>query len=843
MRRRKPSHNNWDAPPSPPMEDVVDGELGPARKEGVQDSLPVLHRDQPGVEDWRQPDEEEGQEPLAFNHLDFESRRVDLPCDDDGQVFLAPLRRYEPSTDDDASKPSLDDDVIKPPLETEQATAATHLADQSHDTGADVDLPPIDFGYLSEEVSKAGLAGKADQAGPGEPARKEPNAIEEAMIEPPLEPPSPEAVMIDRPIEDDVTLSPAMQGVQSVQRRMGEEPAGTPVPNHAPLPSTPSFSPLNPPSQHVSAIERPIEDDVALIPAMQGVLSVQQRMGEEPAATPLPNQAPPPSTPFLKALFVGLAAFVRTIFGGIVLATTSFLGGTYRLAALVCTKSYTLMSSVLQLSGQVMTFAASRGWMLTVAMSSIIVTASKIGLGIGSRFAASAIASSHRGIVWSAIHARRHATMLGGWLQIGAKVGLGLIVATGIALLASLRLGLKSAINMTASTWSGLRHHWPAVRMATMQMLRRSGSALAALCSGTTKQFMALNRKSYQFLKSPYGIPLTPLRQVGGLGMSYLGKGKLFVMTTVRQLIASVGPTFAGMTRGHMAGLAASGAGLLLLMTSWSDASPSKRAVVEMPFPPKPLASSLASTYNETLAFEWPSLRALLDDIEARPTPPSAIENPEDIVEPAVEGFLSPDEALANLIQAAAPPDPARLGASDVPSNAVPRTTRSLANGKQSASDLRLITLTLLADIDAIADIGEFAKAVRMVGIETLIEPGLTYTMLAPSDDAFFKLGQDKLDALLDPSGHDELRALLSNHFLSGKLQFSDFAGQISSYRSLANQPITIAATEVIKVDSASMIETDLRAANTVVHVIDEILTPREQPQPAPSETEQASDI
>jgi len=841
MRRRKPSHNNWDDSPSLPTEDVVDGELGPARKEGVQDSLLALHRDQPGVEDWRQPDEEEGHEPLAFNHLDFESRRVDLPCDDDGQVFLAPLRQYEPSTDDDASRPSLDDDVIKPPLETEQATAATPLADQSHDTCADVDLPPIDFGYLSEEVSKAGLAGKADQAGLGEPARKEPNAIEKAMIEPPLEPPSPEAVMIDRPIEDDVTLSPAMQGVQSVQRRMGEELAGTPVPNHAP-PSTPSLSPLDPPSQDVSAIERPIEDDVALIPAMQGVRSVQQRMGEEPAATSLPYQAPP-STPFLKVLIVGLAAFVRTMFGGIVSATTSFLGGTYRLAALLCTKSYALLSFVLQLSGQVMTFAASRGWMLTVAMSSIVVTASKIGLGIGSRFAASAIASSHRGIVWSATHARRHATMLGGWLQIGAKMGLGLIVATGIALLAGLRLGLKSAINMTASTWSGLRHHWPAVRMATMQALRRSGSALATLCSGTAKQFMALNRKSYQFLKSSYGIPVTPLRQVGGLGMSYLGKGKLFVMTTVRQLIASVGPTFAGMTRGHMAGLAASGAGLLLLMTSWSDASPSKRAVVEMPFPPKPLASSLASTYNETLAFEWPSLRALLDDIEARPTPPSAIENSEDIVEPAVEGFLSPDEALAKLIQAAAAPDSARLGASDVPSNTGPRTTRFLATSKQSASDLRLMTLTLLADIDAIADIGEFAKAVRMVGIETLIEPGLTYTMLAPSDDAFFKLGQDKLDALLDPSGHEELRALLSNHFLSGKLQFSDFAGQISSYQSLANQPITIAATEVIKVDSASMIETDLRAANTVVHVIDEILTPREQPQSSPSETEQASDI
>ena len=131
-----------------------------------------------------------------------------------------------------------------------------------------------------------------------------------------------------------------------------------------------------------------------------------------------------------------------------------------------------------------------------------------------------------------------------------------------------------------------------------------------------------------------------------------------------------------------------------------------------------------------------------------------------------------------------------------------------------------------LADIEEIAGLDAFSEAVRQVGLETLIQPDRRYTLWAPSNAAFAKLGPDRIRALYAPGGHEQLRALLSNHIIEDQLLFDEFAGKALTYKSLGQQEIDIKATDVIKVGDASMTAADFQAANTVIHVIDDFLTP-----------------
>lgn len=138
----------------------------------------------------------------------------------------------------------------------------------------------------------------------------------------------------------------------------------------------------------------------------------------------------------------------------------------------------------------------------------------------------------------------------------------------------------------------------------------------------------------------------------------------------------------------------------------------------------------------------------------------------------------------------------------------------------------RLAALTWLADIEAIEGIGTFTRAVRAVGLETLIEPGRRYTWFAPDDVAFRELGKDELDVLFSPNGHALLRTLLRHHIIEDHLQFDDFIDRSATYLSLANKEITIEGADVVKVGIRSLVASDFPAANTIVHVIDGVLPP-----------------
>ncbi len=119
-------------------------------------------------------------------------------------------------------------------------------------------------------------------------------------------------------------------------------------------------------------------------------------------------------------------------------------------------------------------------------------------------------------------------------------------------------------------------------------------------------------------------------------------------------------------------------------------------------------------------------------------------------------------------------------------------------------------------------------EAVKAAGLEQTLKGEGPYTVFAPTDAAFAKLPEGKLDELLKPENKDELAQLLSYHVVAGKITAADIAGKSGSYATLAGSDVKIdAAGRTAKINHAAIQQPDVMASNGVIHVIDKVITPQ----------------
>ena len=116
--------------------------------------------------------------------------------------------------------------------------------------------------------------------------------------------------------------------------------------------------------------------------------------------------------------------------------------------------------------------------------------------------------------------------------------------------------------------------------------------------------------------------------------------------------------------------------------------------------------------------------------------------------------------------------------------------------------------------------------------VETLSGSG-PFTVFAPTNDAFNALPPGTLDALL--GNRTQLTNVLTYHVVQGSL----LATQVASMPSLPTaqgQPlvVTVQSGGGVRVDGANIVQTDIRASNGVIHVIDAVMIPPAR-TPAPT--------
>ncbi|MBL8729465.1 MAG: fasciclin domain-containing protein [Planctomycetes bacterium] len=135
--------------------------------------------------------------------------------------------------------------------------------------------------------------------------------------------------------------------------------------------------------------------------------------------------------------------------------------------------------------------------------------------------------------------------------------------------------------------------------------------------------------------------------------------------------------------------------------------------------------------------------------------------------------------------------------------------------------------------VQVAAEAGQFktllaaAKAADLV--DTLSGKG-PFTIFAPTDAAFDKLGKKTIGELLLPENKQKLAAVLTYHVVSGKVPAAKVVGE-KSVMSLQGSPLAIEVVDgKVRIGGANVVSTDIMASNGIIHVIDTVMLPPAAP-------------
>lgn len=133
-----------------------------------------------------------------------------------------------------------------------------------------------------------------------------------------------------------------------------------------------------------------------------------------------------------------------------------------------------------------------------------------------------------------------------------------------------------------------------------------------------------------------------------------------------------------------------------------------------------------------------------------------------------------------------------------------------------------------MADLlETAVNAGNFNTLVKAAEAANLIEilksPG-SFTLFAPTDEAFANLPEGTLDSLLQDI--PKLKKIVAYHIASGDVRSDDLV-QINEAATLEGSIVAIESTDgKFKVNNANVLKTDILTDNGVIHIIDGVLMP-----------------
>ena len=129
----------------------------------------------------------------------------------------------------------------------------------------------------------------------------------------------------------------------------------------------------------------------------------------------------------------------------------------------------------------------------------------------------------------------------------------------------------------------------------------------------------------------------------------------------------------------------------------------------------------------------------------------------------------------------------------------------------------------LVDTAQAAGNFGAFFKALKTAGLVDILKGPGPFTLFAPTDEAFTKLGSDTMEALLEDK--KRLAAVLQYHVLRGTLNTWDLPR--GRAKTLEGHLVNIAATDDgLTIDLANITEPNIASRNGVIHAIDTVMIP-----------------
>ena len=156
------------------------------------------------------------------------------------------------------------------------------------------------------------------------------------------------------------------------------------------------------------------------------------------------------------------------------------------------------------------------------------------------------------------------------------------------------------------------------------------------------------------------------------------------------------------------------------------------------------------------------------------------------------------------------------------------------ANGTIHVIDTVLLPPEPVAEPGTIVDIavgdGRFqtlVAALQAAGLVETLQGEGPFTVFAPTDDAFAKLPEGTVDALLKDI--PALTDILLYHVVSGNVMAADVV-KLDMATTVQGKAVSITVDgDTVRINDAQVVITDIAAANGVIHVIDTVLVPPQE--------------
>jgi uncharacterized surface protein with fasciclin (FAS1) repeats len=165
---------------------------------------------------------------------------------------------------------------------------------------------------------------------------------------------------------------------------------------------------------------------------------------------------------------------------------------------------------------------------------------------------------------------------------------------------------------------------------------------------------------------------------------------------------------------------------------------------------------------------------------------------------------------------------------------------------KSAVAIMGFVLLQNVANAQTIVDVAVGSKdhstlvaAVKAAGLVETLQGKGPFTVFAPVNSAFAKLPAGTVESLLKPENKATLTAVLTYHVVAGNLLAADVlkaieaGGGKATVTTVQGAALTAAVSngKVVLTDAAgnqaTVVATDLKATNGVIHVIDAVVLPK----------------
>ena len=132
-----------------------------------------------------------------------------------------------------------------------------------------------------------------------------------------------------------------------------------------------------------------------------------------------------------------------------------------------------------------------------------------------------------------------------------------------------------------------------------------------------------------------------------------------------------------------------------------------------------------------------------------------------------------------------------------------------------------MATLVEIAQTDG--RFGTLVQALQAADLVDALSGDGPLTVFAPTDDAFEQLDDDVLNTLMGDK--DKLIKVLTYHIAQDRYTKADLEG-LSRLTTLGGSDLQVSSETSLRVDEATIVQTDVEADNGIIQVLDQVILP-----------------